>query len=276
MSTEAFHEHSVARSKGSVNPYINWSDLVPFELCLPSLDEQARIAELLSKAQEVNERWTDTLSLHWAAFRAALDEVVSHDAACCGSRPIRELGEVQAGRQRSPKHEKSDTPYPYLRVANVFDGYFDLSDVKRMDFTEQERRIYETRVGDVLLNEGQSRELVGRSAVCDETVEGLCFQNTLIRFRPGPEVLSEYMQACFRQAQYSGSFAAIASQTTSMAHLGVERFARFEVPCPPLQRQRDVVELLDDVSLAGAVITEHRRRTKLILKNAINELLPGA
>jgi type I restriction enzyme S subunit len=48
MSTERFHQNSIALSKGSTNPYINFSDLANFEFVLPSLEEQTRIVELLS------------------------------------------------------------------------------------------------------------------------------------------------------------------------------------------------------------------------------------
>ena len=42
MQTESFHEHSIKQSKGSVNPYINFSDLAWYEFPLPPPDEQRR------------------------------------------------------------------------------------------------------------------------------------------------------------------------------------------------------------------------------------------
>ena len=53
MQSESFTEFSVKNSKGSVNPYINWSDLARYEFPLPPLDEQRRIAEILWAADEV-------------------------------------------------------------------------------------------------------------------------------------------------------------------------------------------------------------------------------
>jgi type I restriction enzyme S subunit len=52
MSTERFHEHSIKQSKGSVNPYINFSDITWYEFPLPPVDEQRRIADLLWAADE--------------------------------------------------------------------------------------------------------------------------------------------------------------------------------------------------------------------------------
>jgi len=53
MQSESFTEFSIKNSKGSVNPYINWSDLARYEFPLPPLDEQRRIAEILWAVDEV-------------------------------------------------------------------------------------------------------------------------------------------------------------------------------------------------------------------------------
>ena len=55
MSTESFHAFSISRSKGSVNPYINYSDLVDYEFVLPPVDEQGRIADLLEAVSRASQ-----------------------------------------------------------------------------------------------------------------------------------------------------------------------------------------------------------------------------
>lgn len=70
---------------------------------------------------------------------------------------MRQVGEVQLGRQRAPQHHTGDNMRPYLRVANVFEARIDTSDVKEMNFTPVEFERYRLRFGDILLNEGQTR-----------------------------------------------------------------------------------------------------------------------
>jgi restriction endonuclease S subunit len=55
MLSDAFTEHSIKNSKGSVNPYINWKDLAKFEFLLPPKEQQAELAELLWSIDEVTE-----------------------------------------------------------------------------------------------------------------------------------------------------------------------------------------------------------------------------
>lgn len=54
---------------------------------------------------------------------------------------------------------------PYLRTNNVFDGEIIIDDVLTMPMTDAQFEQFEIRIGDVLLNEGQSLELVGRCAL---------------------------------------------------------------------------------------------------------------
>jgi restriction endonuclease S subunit len=60
MQTEAFHAHSIKQSKGSVNPYINFTDLVWFEFALPSFEDQIRIVKVLKSADEFIETLRST------------------------------------------------------------------------------------------------------------------------------------------------------------------------------------------------------------------------
>lgn len=176
---------------------------------------------------------------------------------------IQDLGEVLAGRQRSPN--QPGTPRPYLRVANVFDGYIDTSDVLEMPFTDREFERFRLLPGDVLVNEGQSRHLVGRSAVYRGDPPECCFQNTIIRFRATAVADSEFAYQLFAWLQRVGRFSEIATQTTSIAHLGVNRFAQLAVDVPEVREQREIAAMLkavDDAVAAGEAVVEQHERVR--------------
>ena len=82
-----------------------------------------------------------------------------------------------------------------MRVANVLDGRIDFSDLESMHFPEPDLGKFELVSGDILLNEGQSTELVGRSAIYRGEIPGCCVQKTLIRFRCGPQLEPEFAHA---------------------------------------------------------------------------------
>ena len=185
---------------------------------------------------------------------------------------VRELGEVQAGRQRAPSFTNGHQT-PYLRVANVFDGRIDTSDVNKMPFTVEEFGRYKLELGDILLNEGQSLELVGRPAMYQGLPENCCFQNTLIRFRPSSRVNPDFALKRFQQCLYDGTFQSIAKQTTSIAHLGVSRFADLELLWPPLDEQKKIAEVIDiwneSVAVAEKLLANSRQQKQVLMQQLL-------
>jgi len=167
-------------------------------------------------------------------------------------------GQVLLGRQRAPQHHSGPNMRPYLRVANVLEDRIDFSDVKFMNFTPSEFQRYHLQPGDILLNEGQSLDLVGRPAIYRGEVEECCFQKTLLRFRAAPETLfPEYAQIVFLHYLHSKRFRRAAPITTNMAHLTLERLLPIEFPLPPREEQTVIVnryhgmrDMIDDLTPA--------------------------
>lgn len=155
------------------------------------------------------------------------------------------LGDVQLGRQRSPKYHNGPNMRPYLRVANVFEDRIDITDIMKMNFGPSDYQQYRLSHGDILLNEGQSLELVGRPAIYRNELPGACFTNTLVRFRPYPPLAPEFSLCVFRSYMRNGRFQRIAKITTNIAHLGAGRFADLAFPLPPLAEQ---LRITDEVS----------------------------
>lgn len=273
MQSDIFMERAKEISVGSLSPTINWKTLASEVFAVPPLDEQRRIAEALSRVESARRRLVDLCEALEAVRKAALVDYFRCLLADSTVKKVRidAVGEVLMGRQRSPEHESGPSMRPYLRVANVFDGYIDATDVKQMAFSESEYRKFRLIPGDVLLNEGQSRELVGRSAIYRGEVPGACFQNTLIRFRPLDSLSPEYAQRYFQYLLYTSAFASAAKQTTSIAHLGVLRFAQMTIPVPEsgvqaasLRIAPSIEERLNDVAVRSAEVRRLSKQLSLI------------
>ena len=79
---------------------------------------------------------------------------------------------------------------------------------------------FRLRHGDILLNEGQSTELVGRPAMWRDEIPECCFQNTLVRFRSDPgKTVPEFALEVFLFYLRSGQFARISSKERQAWHI---------------------------------------------------------
>jgi type I restriction enzyme S subunit len=257
-------------------------------ISFPPLDEQRRIANILSSVDEAIQATQtvikQTRTVKQGVLQRLLTRGIGHTRfkqTQIGEIPedwevcrIDQIGDVQSGRQRSP-HFTEGEPRPYLRVANVFDGFIDSRDLLTMKFTDGEFERFKLKPGDILLNEGQSLELVGRNAVYEGQPANCCFQNTLLRFRAGPETSPRFAYALMQRLYQEGRFSEIATQTTSVAHLGGRRFAALMVGLPPMTEQLMIAELHDAMIAAERVEVEKLSSFVRCKSALMSDLLTG-
>ncbi len=194
---------------------------------------------------------------------------------------ISDVGVVQLGRQRSPQHHQGENMHRYLRVANVFEDRIELADVKEMNFTPPELETFELRRNDILLNEGQTPDLLGRPAMWRSDERGMCFQNTLLRFRATEPMEPEFCLLVFRHYLHAKRFKQESQITTNIAHLSSGRFSVIEFPVPPIDEQREIVRraltALDSTVDAKLVFEQQKadaaRLRQAILKSAFEGTL---
>ena len=190
-------------------------------------------------------------------------------------KAVGSMGEVRAGKALAAYGPGS--PRPYLRTKNVFDGRIDIHDVLFMPMTDTDFARYRLLSGDVLLNEGQSLELVGRCAVYRNDYLGPCaIQNQLVRFRAGQGVSGPFAGHLFRHCQATGVFAKIALQTTSVAHLGVSRFAKLQLAWPAeYDEQEAIASALSDTDALIESLEQLVAKKRQLKLGAMQELLNG-
>lgn len=280
---------------------LNKAKLRLLPLPLPPLPEQRRIAEILDTVDEAIRKTEEIIAKLERMKQGLLHDLLTRGIDENGElrdpdrhperfkeselgrvpkewevAQIHEVGSVQLGRQRSPRYEKGPHLRPYLRVANVFDGFIDYTDVLRMNFSLAEQEQYAVSQGDILLNEGQSIELVGRCAIYDGPPGLYCFQNTLVRFRPRSRKLDvHFARAVFKRWLDIGRFRTVARQTTSVAHLGAERFARMCFPLPSPLEQAGISRTLRQYDERVSVEARTANKLRLLKQALMNDLLTG-
>ena len=286
---DSLTRHAVATSSGTKMPRTSWAQLGEFQFSLPPLAEQRKIAAILSSVDDAIEKTLAVIDQVQVVKRGLMQELLTRGLPGRHTRfkqteigevpeewhlaRIDQVGIVEAGRQRSPKAQGRQRPY--LRVANVYDGYIDTTSLLSMPFSEPEYDRLRLVPGDLLLNEGQSKELVGRCAQYFGDPRDCCFQNTLVRFRAGNRIGARFAFWVFRHYFYSGVFSAIARQTTSVAHLGVSRFANLKLALPHPEEQSAIVESLETLSEREAIEQRWLAQLSVVKSALMSGLLTG-
>lgn len=192
---------------------------------------------------------------------------------------MKQVGDFQLGRQRSPKYYNGPNMRSYLRVANVFEDRIDIIDVMEMNFDPPDFERYKLEYGDILLNEGQSLELVGRPAMYRDEVPGSYFTNTLVRFRVYDGVSRDFARKVFLEYLKNQRFQKMASITVIIAHFGAGRFAEVEFPLPPVEEQMEIVRLgegqISAISACAKYLSANKRRANTLRQSILKSAFSG-
>lgn len=147
------------------------------------------------------------------------------------------------GKMLDVKKNKG-TPQPYLGNSNVRWGLFELDDLAEMRFEPHEEERYGLLHGDLIVCEGGEP---GRCAIWTGA-SGMKIQKALHRIRPKQTFDNYYLFYWFLHAAKSGLLEPYFTGTT-IKHLTGKAVAALEVPQPPIEIQRamvDVLKSLDD------------------------------
>ena len=153
---------------------------------------------------------------------------------------VDQLGDVQLGRQRSPKNRSKDFPTKYIRAANITEEGLDFNDLLDMEFKPDEFERYVMKPNDLVLSEASgSPDQVGKPAIWKKEMPVCCFQNTVIRHRPHG-VEPEYLLAHYKYFYWCRVFSKTAGGV-GINHLSAQKFLKMSVSLPPILEQKEIV-----------------------------------
>ena len=168
---------------------------------------------------------------------------------------MEQLADIVSGVAKGRKFgNRQPLTLPYLRVANVQQGYLDLSEIKTIEALSEELEAYRLRKNDLLLTEGGDWDKLGRSAIWYGQIEDCIHQNHIFRARPFlSDLSSKWLMFATNSEHGRGYFAKSSKQTTNLASINLTQLRAFPVPIPPLNEQVRLIEQVESlISLVDA------------------------
>lgn len=191
------------------------------------------------------------------------------------------LGEISANISpgfASGKHNSDGSGVPHLRPMNVDrDGQIDLSVVKSV----AESKDVELKSDDILFNNTNSAELVGKTAVVSHRETGFAFSNHMTRLRPESGIASSFVARQLHFLWMSGYMKYRCTNHVNQASISSKTLAN-TIPffLPPSAEQTRIVakleELLTDLDTGVAELKLAQKKLAQYRQSLLKSAVEGA
>ena len=226
-----------SKGTGSTFKQVSRSHIEEWEIPLPTLEEQKRIAAILDKADAIRRKRQQAVDLTDQLLRSVFLELFGDPVTNSKGWLKRKFGDVtlsRLGKMLDAKQQTGLHQHFYLRNPNIQWGKVVLDNLQKMDFDEKDQKEFKLENGDVLICEGGE---VGRTAIWREEMKDCYYQKALHRVRPIKNTVnSEYLcDLMWFLAKHGGLDDHVSSAT--IAHLTGAKLKAMEIPIPPIELQ---------------------------------------
>ena len=220
-----------------------------FEIPLPPLAEQIRLAAILDEADAIRKTRAESLRL--------LDELVKSTFLDMFGDPNKNIHGFPVGTIRdlasevkygSSKKAGDSGQWPILRMNNItYDGNWDFSDLKYIDLSEQDVPKYTVSQGDILFNRTNSKELVGKTAVFPALQQPMAFAGYLVRLRTNSKATPEYIGGFLNSSYGKSILRHMCKSIIGMANINAQELQNITILIPPLSIQQKFAYFVAEV-----------------------------
>lgn len=202
--------------------------------------------------------WLGAIPMHWGVAR------------------LKFVAQVQTGIAKGKDNSgKQTVEVPYLRVANVQDGYLDLDEVSTIEIPADDLPRYRLRAGDVLMNEGGDFDKLGRGHIWDGSIEPCIHQNHVFAVRPFG-ISPRWLNAVTGSAYAQFYFMSRSKQSTNLASISSTNIMELPVVIPPVEEQETLLNWIDTRSAAFDQLIDDARSAIRLLRERRTTLVSAA
>ncbi len=172
-------------------------------------------------------KWLGEVSAHWEVTR------------------LKFVATVQTGIAKGKDNQGKETiSVPYLRVANVQDGFLALDEVSTIEIEPEQLSRYRLQPGDVLMNEGGDFDKLGRGAIWHGEIQDCIHQNHVFAVRPHavePAWLNQITSSQYAQFYFMGR----SKQSTNLASISSTNIMELPILMPHSGERSEIVAFVE-------------------------------
>lgn len=266
---EANADKLSALGRGATFKQISKTDIADFEIPLPSLDEQKRIAAILDQADALRRLRTRAIerlnTLGQSIFYEMFGDLVANEKHF---KPF-SVGEFVAGfdtgKNLAPDPDNQSARNRVLKVSAVTKGTFRPEEAKPLPDSYDPPSNHFVRTGDLLFSRANTALLIGATALVEEETSNLVLPDKIWRFVWGDENTPEplFVHYLFQSPSFRSEISKRASGTSgSMKNISKPKVMGIRVGLPSGKEQRAFAKLVHGVNrqkkavIASCEVTE--------------------
>jgi type I restriction enzyme S subunit len=240
-------DYANSQAAGANLPRLSPTTLAQFEIPLPPLAEQRRIAEVLDRAEALRAKRRAALAQLDALTQSLFLDLFGDPVANERKWPFHAVNDFVAGFESGKSivaDDEDDTTSPYrvLKVSAVTSLEFRPEQSKAMPPDYEPPQSHIVRAGDLLFSRANTAELIGATAYVSATPPNLLLPDKLWRFvwHDEPKANPHFVRFLFQQPKFRREITQRASGTSgSMKNISQDKVLTIKVGLPPLALQRE-------------------------------------
>ena len=223
---------------------------------IPPIPEQERIVSQIEESLSQLDSAVKTLKKTKQQLEVYRQAVLTEAFRFLSNqRSITDYFDISSGLTKNSKRNTFSTKMPYLRVANVYYDYLDLSEIKTIGVTENEIQQNLLKKEDILFVEGNgSKSQIGRVAIWDGSIENILHQNHIIKGRPNGKMLPQYALYYLMSNYGRNQILKVASSTSGLYTLSTNKIRNLQIPYCDLVTQKKTISIIEEkISLCKSI-----------------------
>jgi type I restriction enzyme S subunit len=230
--------------------------------------EQEKLIILLAEKRQATISHAVTKGLNPSApMRDAGVEWLSQMPAHWSITRLKFVASVQTGIAKGKDtNGKQTITVPYLRVANVQDGFLALNDVATIEIEAEQLERYRLLPGDVLMNEGGDFDKLGRGAIWQGEIADCIHQNHVFAVRPhgiSSEWLNRVTSSQYAQFYFMGR----SKQSTNLASISSTNIMELPILLPPPREQEAILQFIgSEITRLDSLKDQSRQAIRLLVE----------
>lgn len=230
---------------GSAQSVVNTSVLKGWEIPLPSLPEQKRIAAILDKADSIRRKRQEAVRLTEELLRSVFLDMFGDPVENAKNWPLMPMDTAIQAIETGWSANSEDRPreageWAVLKISSVTSGRFLPEEYKVVADGQIDRELLTPKRGDLLFSRANTRELVAATCLVERAEPKLFLPDKLWKIIPDEKITcTEYLRYLLAHPRFREKLTKQATGTSgSMLNISQAKVRGIGMPVPPIKLQK--------------------------------------